>query len=943
MEEENIIINSFSKSLSAETKYITLALTINKNPRNPNKYIEKPISIFLSRDNFYILLQTFKTIKFSFSYEVIEKIILDEDKKNALKVILNPDKVPKEYKAIGSFYLFVKDRGKFVKTLLCYHSIYFMEKHGEMHEIKIVKKSLFLKNIDFRKSFLSKSKNIILSQAPGFELFTHKSGYIFYIKNGYEYKGNTFYYPNLNLEFEINISNLTYVDKLNLMKDQKDIYWFSLSKLLDFVASKKIQNYWVIKTQFYNKKFNLTMDKAKWEGFKIEIRTNEKNRRLTFKNNEEKPKKENEGEEKEINEYNIALILLRRKYIPPFYDKYLDIVITCKEPLDKERIFISSEAKHILETIADSIHLREQILNQNGYKKILEAKVESLLLDEEGADFFNNNLEIRGKACLMNAYNYLYKFLSTIASGVHDEKIEDIIKELWFHLVEIGKKINKGFNEDEHKKRLTHSDIDTFIREFSQLINTGGSAGYFNKVKDSWEMKMWRYLSYCVNGGLTNNNFMLRDLIDIYKSTQDNISISHLIAIQLNNMLNLRIINGRGEKLDPKITSLINQMSDIKIFEFNEIVLNELVVSGTLKEIQNIDNDNNLANFMKYMLDNYPSYNFLKCLTLHLKYATLKQMDSFRKSFLVALAPLINIYGNMKYPLNALEACRCMCLLTSTETDKNNRQRLILNNIIYPIVNYLDFPDEKLIYSTLILTKNILPEFRETISKMKNLHSLVQKLVGIFAGTNVYKCYHEMKTVISTLNVLIDLLKIQPTTFKDILFKLEDSEETAYIDNLFHYLFKNAEFIGDNKDEKVFSLLHTAIFIFFDIYCRKSQDDKLKQMNKNNRLENMLNKLSLDYSQVLESLFKQRLTKESFKKYPEIELQIKTIKSMLTFGFFYITQNFDIKENFITKTDSPFTSLINLINDNKQKDLISDLVTVGVSLKQEIIDIVDIV
>ena len=145
------------------------------------------------------------------------------------------------------------------------------------------------------------------------------------------------------------------------------------------------------------------------------------------------------------------------------------------------------------------------------------------------------------------------------------------------------------------------------------------------------------------------------------------------------------------------------------------------------------------------------------------------------------------------------------------------------------------------------------------------------------------------------------------------------------------------------QSEKVFSLLHTAIFNFFDIYCRKSQDDKLKQMNKNNRLENMLNKLSLDYSQVLESLFKQRLTKESFKKYPEIELQIKTIKSMLTFGFFYITQNFDIKENFITKTDSPFTSLINLINDNKQKDLISDLVTVGVSLKQEIIDIVDIV
>ena len=918
MEDENIIINAISKSLSTEIKYITLALTININPRNPNKFIEKPIAILLSRENIYILLQNIRSIKFQFSYEVIEKIIIDDDKRNALKLILKPHLIPSPFPKLSCLYLFVKDRGKFVKTLLCYHSIYTMEKNGEMSELRIIKKSLLLKNIDFRKSLLSKDKNIILQNPPNFSLFTHRSGYSFYIKNNYINKGDVFSFPQSGIEITVSVSPLLSIDRMS--KDTKDIYLFAMSKLLDYVTTTNIKHYWIIKTQYYIKKMNITMDKALWEGFRIEIRIN------------------NSSDD----EFNISFIFLRRKFIPPFYDTYVDITLILKEKLNRDKPHISSEARAIFETIADSFHYREAILSQSGYRCILEAKIEALLLDEASLAFFSNVLEMKGKSCRINAMNYLYKLLLSLEQSVHDDNIENIKKTLWSSIVSLNKKANRNFNAEEHKKRLIHSDIDTFIREFSQLFNTGGSSMYFNKVKDAWDAKMWRYIAFCVDGGLTDDAFTISDLIEIYASVSDNVSLHHAIQIQLNNMLNIRLINHRGEKLDAKITSLINQMSDVRSFEYNENVMNAMIRSGSLKTIQNIDNDNNMANFIKFMLENSPSYQFLRALTHHIKTATLKQNDSIRKSFLVVLAPLVNIYADRLSALRALEAARALCLLTSTESDKNNRQRAILNNVLTPIVTYIDYPDEKLMYTSLVLLRNILPEIKETLSKMKNTTMLVEKIVDVFRGTKVFACYYEVKSIISCVNVLIDLIKIQSNMFKEIIYKIDSDDRTEFFNFIFAMLYRKESAIGDVREEKTLCELHTAIFNLFDIYCRKSQEEKLKRMNKEGRVEEMMNILSSEYAAFVENLLKMNISRDNMRKFPDVEVKVQMIKAMLTFSFFFLTQSYELKERLKENTESTFISFINLIVDNKQKESIRELITVGSSIKQEIIDFDDI-
>ncbi len=118
---------------------------------------------------------------------------------------------------------------------------------------------------------------------------------------------------------------------------------------------------------------------------------------------------------------------------------------------------------------------------------------------------------------------------------------------------------------------------------------------------------MWRYLSFCLNGGLTNNLLNLQELINMFKK----MSSLYSYHAQLNNLLNLRIITLRNEMLDPKISSVLNFMGDIKYFDYNEEVMIVMIKTGYLKILQAVENDMNYAAFIRFLLDNNPSIKLL--------------------------------------------------------------------------------------------------------------------------------------------------------------------------------------------------------------------------------------------------------------------------------------------------------------------------------------------
>ena len=98
----------------------------------------------------------------------------------------------------------------------------------------------------------------------------------------------------------------------------------------------------IFKDRFYNKKFNLDLDTAKWEGWSIESLALQPNKKRVY------------------------FYYLRRKYIPPLLESYSDFsfltTIDFSKLNDEETFYFQSngipEVEKIIETITDSLFSR---------------------------------------------------------------------------------------------------------------------------------------------------------------------------------------------------------------------------------------------------------------------------------------------------------------------------------------------------------------------------------------------------------------------------------------------------------------------------------------------------------------------------------------------------------------------------------------------------------
>ena len=150
-------------------------------------------------------------------------------------------------------------------------------------------------------------------------------------------------------------------------------------------------------------RFNLIQDRSKYEGWKITCRANMDN------------KKENK-----------IFIFLRRKYIPPFFDCYQDLVFIISEPIEEPEVEMTADLSFVIETLVDSIYPLETICGNKDYLNLLEAKVEAFLLDEETYKYYFNVLYITGKETYKLGFDYLYKVLTMLEDTMRDGKFADI-------------------------------------------------------------------------------------------------------------------------------------------------------------------------------------------------------------------------------------------------------------------------------------------------------------------------------------------------------------------------------------------------------------------------------------------------------------------------------------------------------------------------------------
>lgn len=172
------LIKSLGKSLDTEIKFVTIGITLEKNKDIENqKYKkltnEKTIVIVFGKEKLYIFLEDFKEVKIQFDYLKIRAIYLDKKNPNVLLIALKKELMEENLK-ISGFYIFVKDRVLFVKSLICYHSTYMMYKVGEVDELQVKEKDFEMElNTD---SILRKGKTLIHNTPDNF-IKKSKSGF----------------------------------------------------------------------------------------------------------------------------------------------------------------------------------------------------------------------------------------------------------------------------------------------------------------------------------------------------------------------------------------------------------------------------------------------------------------------------------------------------------------------------------------------------------------------------------------------------------------------------------------------------------------------------------------------------------------------------------------------------------------------------------------------
>jgi len=110
----------------------------------------------------------------------------------------------------------------------------------------------------------------------------------------------------------------------------------------------------------------------------------------------------------------------------------------------------------------------------------------------------------------------------------------------------------------------------------------------------------------------------------------------------------------------------------------------------------------------------------------------------------------MNIYKSIRLcPLILLEVTKCLISLTCSDIDKNNRTKLLQEEVLFNITQYLEYPDEKIVFINLLLFSNILPETRDNLNELllKN-NKLIKKLVDVLSGTSLPKTFYGAKVIL---------------------------------------------------------------------------------------------------------------------------------------------------------------------------------------------------
>jgi len=486
---------------------------------------------------------------------------------------------------------------------------------------------------------------------------------------------------------------------------------------------------WIMSSKAYTKRWNLNQDPACWQGWEVHMRTSRK---------------------------DIQVIMLRRKYIPPLLDTFVDFVVVA-EGSDKSGTSLAKippDAKDFKETenilamgrkVADSFHAN--FVTSTLYETLIQKRADSLYYDEETLNFLYFRLpnKIKPKFVL---YGVAYlSYILKVISKFHKNALH--IKQLLYNKYkdEPWDESWDPFNPDD---TIDANAIVTALEK--KLVHYGKK----NKEEGgiNWKFKIARYFAYCVDGGLLSFYFNLSSLIEAYMSFPDKEKDTLNKIIQF--LLHFKPEKEPYNDTASLATKIYDMLHPSERFVYNQRVMVTLLATDYFKKELAFSDKNIYSKFLMHMLEktDNPFVKTAICTQIiqdqEEKKAASSSVDVNFSEVKTIIKPLLYLYQGDNIKLATLAAIALSNLCAKSREVK----QFVMAEGGDIILARLEARDEDLLLYSLQLL-----EYLMTVSQNISLFvakDAISKVIKILEGSGIVGVWYSDKV----LTIVVQILRV---------------------------------------------------------------------------------------------------------------------------------------------------------------------------------------
>ena len=704
------VLKGLQRVTQAPVRYFTQIEHFGVDPSG-QEFMDNLI-ICLGEHAFFIVNRTMDKLRGEVAYTHIEKISEQKDKKkdpNVLQFQLSPNRSP----SIPARVTFVtSSKDVFLKHLRCYWQTDYMWRLNKVAILKIMKENIPTK----RKAVSAASALLVIEPRKNYKREPFM-GYSFFLSHIFtshklqdEWQGKA---EDSELTLSIEVSDLQPAESM-----KTDLRNKAEAKAVILADGGP---FWYIVNQIHIKKSNLSGDIASWRGWLVNTRS----------------QMEREGR---VYSKEIAVLLLRRKYIPPLMDTGQDITITLVS--DKAQTALVK----IITDLGDSFHTFPD--NNAPHTEVIERKMQSLLLDEEGYRYYTTHLGFK-----LSYMTQITTLIYSLIKILNRTNADDSLKAL-------DKKIKDQFP--------TIVPVEEVMDIVTEIVNEVGSSQPL--VKRSWAQKFARFLTYCLDGGLYYGQFTISTVITqiVAGQIRDRKDVNQLRQL-VSFLLHLRKVNEDYQYKDLSIKLKDMKFQDDPGVQVEDDYFNEKVMIVMLeeefiqRELEMSGDFEKMEPLLTYFLGSRASSIDLKCAACRYVigvYAS--KADNISLKFV--LPQLMECIRSNSAKLATLASTAIVNMTRSNEQVK--RELLTEENFLEILKTQLTTPNQSLLINLLRAFNNMTTN--STYRKFIGEH-LLENFVKIVKGTGIEGADYMDEVLAPTIAILTILARDTESKEKLIL------------------------------------------------------------------------------------------------------------------------------------------------------------------------------